>query len=1089
MNIKNSTFLKELIFISTFLTTLFVSAQSKPGGTSLDVELWLKADQLSLANNANVTSWVDQSGNNRNFNQYTTNSSPTPIFEENGMNYNPTLLFTTVSGNRRKLVGPNNIINNNKEYYIFYVSSTDNTVSGYKTILQFNGTTTTYNPTVGWNGANAWFNNYSNTIIAAQTPYSINTLFLPNIAATSNTLNNFYINNGIGQTYRAIALATSNTNPMIIGSSNYTTGNPFIGTISEIIVLSKPKGSGLPQAVELNKINSYLAVKYGISLDKSSKYYNSNNIEIWEEDANSVYNNYVFGIGRDDNTGLYQKQSVNIDDNTFTIYLGSLATTNKENTSIINSDKSYVIVGSNNALGSSPYAQNIGTTFANNYTLSEAIYQRFNKTLKVNKTGTGIESINLKLTNEITRATHVIVSNTLMFEPTNTRIYEINDNIATNIIVNDGDYISFASNIKSPGGSNLTTEIWLKADQLTLNNNANIITWNDVSGKNRNFTQYSTNPVPTYSIDGMNYHPTVRFGTAGNTKLVGPTNINDISKEYYVYTVSYNRSTNYSTLLSFNQERNNSYGWSAVQTRPWIYIAGNRFPTNGIGKPYNISAVFNPNRASSTNPLITTYQYLQGIENNLGAARQAEVSTTNRMTLGTSDLGSTWNFTGDISEVIVLSSPKGTGTPNIEDLKKVNSYLSLKYGISIDPSLTPNYYNSLEEIIWNGANNVDYNQYIFGIGRDDLTDFYQKQATNYENNDFTIYLNTLENLDKNNIGTINSDRSYIILGSNNQSGTSTYSQDSQTIFSNENVLTETVYQRYNRTLKVSKTGTGIGTINLKLANEISHSSYVIVSNNINFLPNETRIYKVSNGIAENIILNNNDYISFISNQKVPGGTNLTTELWLKANDLSLTDGANITTWYDQSIYNRNFNQNSNQAVPTFKEGGMNFHPTLNFGSTTNTKLIGPTNITDPTKEYYIYYVSNSKSTATAAVLSFNNELNNSYGWRSNPSVPWVYYSSGDHNATNGIGKPYSINTAFSPNVASKSTYLYVNGTQNKFTGSQAFPTSTTNHMIIGNTNTGTSYPFFGDISEIIVLSTPKGNGEPNTNDLKKLILI
>ena len=137
MNIKYSTFLKELIFISAFLTTLFVSAQNKPGGTSLDVELWLKADQLSLANNANVTTWIDQSGNNRNFNQYTTNSSAAPLYLTKEMNYNPALSFTSVTTNRRKLVGPTNFVQADKEYYIFYVSRTDNTVSGYKTVLLY----------------------------------------------------------------------------------------------------------------------------------------------------------------------------------------------------------------------------------------------------------------------------------------------------------------------------------------------------------------------------------------------------------------------------------------------------------------------------------------------------------------------------------------------------------------------------------------------------------------------------------------------------------------------------------------------------------------------------------------------------------------------------------------------------------------------------------------------------------------------------------------------------------------------------------------------------------------------------------------
>lgn len=59
---------------------------------------------------------------------------------------------------------------------------------------------------------------------------------------------------------------------------------------------------------ERNRVESYLALKYGITLDKNRSYKNSKNKIFWDKQNNDLFGNNIFGIGRDDISGLNQLQ-------------------------------------------------------------------------------------------------------------------------------------------------------------------------------------------------------------------------------------------------------------------------------------------------------------------------------------------------------------------------------------------------------------------------------------------------------------------------------------------------------------------------------------------------------------------------------------------------------------------------------------------------------------------------------------------------------------------------------------------------------------------------------------------------------------
>ena len=78
------------------------------------------------------------------------------------------------------------------------------------------------------------------------------------------------------------------------------TNKSFSGYTPELIIYSR-----ILSPFERRKVESYLAIKYGLTLEKS--YIGSNNRLLWDRDANAEYNTRITGYQRDDRSGLYQK--------------------------------------------------------------------------------------------------------------------------------------------------------------------------------------------------------------------------------------------------------------------------------------------------------------------------------------------------------------------------------------------------------------------------------------------------------------------------------------------------------------------------------------------------------------------------------------------------------------------------------------------------------------------------------------------------------------------------------------------------------------------------------------------------------------
>lgn len=115
----------------------------------------------------------------------------------------------------------------------------------------------------------------------------------------------------------------------------------FKGNLPELFIYNK-----ILTLNERIRINSYLSIKYGISLP-FTEYLSSKSKKIWKQEDYKDYPNRITGIARDDFSALYQKQSTNSsEDKRLIIAADAIATSNKKNNATF-SDQSFLLWGDN----------------------------------------------------------------------------------------------------------------------------------------------------------------------------------------------------------------------------------------------------------------------------------------------------------------------------------------------------------------------------------------------------------------------------------------------------------------------------------------------------------------------------------------------------------------------------------------------------------------------------------------------------------------------------------------------------------------------------------------------------------------------
>lgn len=974
---------------------------SAGGVTGLNTELWLSADKVSGStpnDGEEISEWLDMTENARDFVQNGTNLLPR--YKRNAMNFQPAVEFyreledgTETENRTRKLVSKENFpLAANKSYYTFWVSelNKNNASSVNASVFAF-GTGTTND--VGWVDNNAVRHatrgtDYDYSPTAGMPTYGIGTAIVPNSAATTPTQQQFH--NGKASTAtmagRAMFTGTYVPTPAILGNSNLTDGDYFYGDVQEIIVLSGPSGSQM-NATDISKVNSYLAIKYGQTL-QNGDYLDSDGNVVWSRSNaatdNGVFTKAIFGIARDDASGLYQKQSTSYDNRTITAYLDQLQELNMLNQGSLATDQAYVMFASNELTGLTPYVYNAGQLFDEGKSITEDINYRQKRILKVQSTSNVAagQFVNMQVHVD---TKYILISPDDTFTPTNTRIYEVDNHVASDVLVKNGDYIGFATYAANPGGTSLDTELWLAADKVEAAvpvDGSSIKYWNDISPNGRNFTQNGTNPVPVISYAGMNYQPAIEFSTdlATNTKLVSkevfPLSTSNAYYTFWVSEVDNESSAAQATVFAYGENTTtstNDVGWVGGTgatggllrhaTRGTDYnFAGKTFPKYGIG-----AAIV------TNNVSVPEEQYFNGFKRtpNIGSRLMyTGTYTPSRAVMGNTGLLAADYFRGKIQEVIVLKAPAGTVIGDT-DLKKINSYLAIKHGITLDITAHPDYLRSDGTVVWKGSDNTGYQIGIFGIGYDPASGLFQKQSASTDKRVATVFVGQLADLNTNNTGTIDENK-YLMLGSNGLDGFSPYAHhpNDGPIFADGVALEEEINFKKNNVLKAQVTNPD-GTPGSMTVNMVPHigAKYVLVSNTANFEPAQTRVYRVVDRTAANVVINNGEYVGFGSYETAPGGVINGLKLWLRADDansvnLNGKDRENVLIWKDQTDNGNDYSfaavNFSRKTPPSYLlcNDKMNFQPTVQFDLNSYLGIIGgpmSVNAPDDFTSFVVYY--------------------------------------------------------------------------------------------------------------------------------------
>jgi len=892
---------KYIKIISGLIMLLFafysVKAQPPtPGGVSGSNYVWaawLTPD--GYVKNGNNGTWQNNftgTGSIGNFTSQTT--TRIPYIDENAgrsFNFHPSVRFDKASdddaSNRLRSSATFDV--NSKNLTVIFVLKY-NPSTGYDDLISFN-TSGGMNLTniIWWNGQTAnmrwhWNGDGNPTTTALSTQQGILTFDNANGGALKTWIDGTGGPAGLTRNYRGI-------NQNVTLSANGSNGYGFRGNIQEMIIFNSGANGNNTPVSDLQKIHSYLAVKYGFTLGTSidgGDYVNSDGTVIWDRKGtvNNGYQNNIFGIARDNASRLNQVQSRSNDSDVLTLYKGYLNTYNNNNSDEL-TDKTAIMLGSNNLSinASVIYRHPEGTEFENGVA---DIRLNFRTSLiyKAQVTTNGVQGGNqtVNILVNCDRARYVLVSDNASF-PTGsnggTCIYEITNRTAS-ILVKDGDYITFAGFEALPGGVlGYNLDLWVDGDHSTNNS------WNSLAITAYNLEKGS--PVaPIVRNSKFNFHKEIYFGNTDRSKLYTTVPYRITTGEaYHSFVVSENTETGERTLIAFNPTNNDANGRRAALQ--WNGVAQARGSWGGAiasaaAQKFGITSMSarNTSAASGNGNL-----YMNAVSTNLAVTQFT--NTAERLVIAngsrdntTATAGNRLPFNGSIQEVIVMRG--GATVMPANDVARIHSYLAIKYGITLAAG---DYLNSDGNVVWSRSANAGYTNNIFGIARDYESGLYQKQSKSTSFPYLTMFINgsELKTLNAENTGTFE-DKQYFIAGSNGGTALQSISTPIQPNTEYENgSIDEDMIPLNIKTPTYKAQWSGFANDSVRITMQAQEDFYYAqVSIDDSFTPANTKIYPVSHKMAEVDFAGEYKYFRFVGFAPGPGGVIPNLQLWLRADD-------------------------------------------------------------------------------------------------------------------------------------------------------------------------------------------------------------
>lgn len=770
-----------------------------PGGVGQDLSLWYRADNGVETDAAKkVTAWNNSTANDVKLTMSSA-SAYVPYNDQTTFtktwNFNPTLSFD----------GTNNYLRNTTTAYLNTAGSVH-----YIAVARLNPAASSYNSLFAISGNDDGFflfpqsgqvypmpaigNGFGATAAGpgSTNRFGIYSSILPKTGSPANQ-RGFY--NGLEKIYtspypRTGAAYVLPTTGAYLGADGTTGDNPD-GEIAEVILYHEPAGGDMTNA-SLARIHSYLAVKYGITLDQTTaqNYVNSSGAVVWNATNNAGYHYNIAGIARDDQGGLYQRQSRSVNSGRqVLISTTGLASTNAGNTGVL-ANGQFLIWGDNN-LTKGPVVP-FGTISGIPYLRFAAIWKAAN----VNALGTvrvawpkGLAYLKLvQSTDNVFDLTDVIT------EMSGTQVVNGVEYAYADVTITDGQYFTFAAYIQAPGGVTNNISYWYRADKFaeSVADGAEVSSWTDFTSGTV-VDQIGENALPVSAKGGttyFNYNPGVKFTTASQS--LANVNVQTVTNlSYDIFTVTKEGIGAGSNGRIFSSLVNNTNQSGSINYWDGIGImADQRMERMNVG--YTNRYLANPgNIVYSTNSpsiMYTTFTDLSVAKGLNGAASGTPGTHTARGQLnGGHAFGSTVfsgngsdnaGFTGDIGELVIY----GNGNVTAAERNKVESYLAIKYGVTLQNS--NNYTTSQNVVVWDAAANSGFYNNVAGIGNDFISALHQKQSRSQHvntNNQVIIGLGEIMESNLENENQVN-DGQFLIWGDNGNTQAMTNTVGTYTAF-------------------------------------------------------------------------------------------------------------------------------------------------------------------------------------------------------------------------------------------------------------------------------------------------------------------
>ena len=276
-----------------------------------------------------------------------------------------------------------------------------------------------------------------------------------------------------------------------------------------------------------------------------------------------------------------------------------------------------------------------------------------------------------------------------------------------------------------PGGVETDMEFWVEADSgVTVNSSNTVTAWTEKSSDGNIVLSVNGDPRSgTFSVNGNN---AIVFDGSGDY-----FDGNQFVDMRLAFVVSDEVVSSFGVPLGPAEEVNGSTEGYFFRNLGNKFFIGDLDPTylyNDMPTPAGFALLTSEKRGGSS-PTDSTITINSGSMNLTGFGGGGGVdqhSSTPRIGRGSDSRESyAAYYNGRIAEIIIYGS-SGLGDA---DVNKVESYLAIKYGITLDQTTATNYTNSSGTVTWTAASNSSHNNDIAGIGKDNESDMLQSTSS------------------------------------------------------------------------------------------------------------------------------------------------------------------------------------------------------------------------------------------------------------------------------------------------------------------------------------------------------------------------